>query len=828
MKRYILVTACLLLALIMGCAGGDSPASPDPLSDYKLNTDNSISENPTVLWGYYTIELDLENREVNVIAERSGMFTANVVGFVNGNPANLGFNINNVIYETDYIDVDIDVKINHPFPGFPRYNGYDVRGVFMGDGSQALGYNTDLLYADYEIDQCMLADPLDGYGGADGYTRWFNLAEFSEGGMPLFQYTQGILATPGFSGTATLNPYKYFADGLDEIEDIFGWLDANPDRYGMFASGAQNTRNYYIRFPFDMGATFGYAITANWEGNEPEYHPANMYEAAACEAVYSGSLYYIDPAQNGGDIVLDISIFDWHSAVTSSGMEDYRIILESSVLQNPYEFSSADMIPVGGNENYSTYHVEIPADNVSTPDGNEYWIIVEYPDHGYTNDFGTENLAGDAPLAAFFRYDLPVTGDPDNLPPDCDIVVVSEIQVGCGIEVTFDATGSSDPDGDPITFEWDFDGDDVFGDAYEGDPDYPTYTYFVDFTGDACVKVSDDNGAESTCCAAVNAPVDSLTKNIDVTNPSGEAKDMCIDHLTGDVLVVYDNRIVRNYHADDCYTTYNTYNIPNNCKWIDMGTDGKWLTGFSDPWDGVEWGGHFYYYHYNHDGTLIWANGNGWHQGTYDIRDLVTMGPNGTRANDHAFLFYLTTGDGTWATHLWANRDEYDFTGANYWRILFYHGPATVPGIDKIYGPWIMGVEADREDDCLWVVEDTEFVAARFDVSGYSYDYQGQYFGEQNVAGDDDDHINDPIDITRNNNNNSYLLDLLSTGDYVIKVWSYDTSGTESMGSFGDASDFDLTPIAVDGGDYDGRIAVLHTDGSNANISVFLENETPG
>ena len=143
----------------------------------------------------------------------------------------------------------------------------------------------------------------------DGYTRWFNLHEFSEGGMPLFQYAQGKLATPGFPGTATLNPFKYFADGLDENTELFGWLDSHADQNGVFSSGAQNTRNYYIRFPNDKGVVFGYAIAASWEGIEPEYHPGNMYEPAACDAVYSGNVFYVDPGLSGGNIALDVSVF---------------------------------------------------------------------------------------------------------------------------------------------------------------------------------------------------------------------------------------------------------------------------------------------------------------------------------------------------------------------------------------------------------------------------------------------------------------------------------------------------------------------------------------
>ena len=131
------------------------------------------------------------------------MFMANVVKFLNEKPTSLKFKINKIAPATGYVDVDIDISITHPFPGLPQYNGYDVRGVFMGDGSLIMKYNPDLIYPEKHTDQFMFANPEDGYGAPDGYTRWFNRPEFSTGGMPMFSYTPGKVATPGFAGTAT-------------------------------------------------------------------------------------------------------------------------------------------------------------------------------------------------------------------------------------------------------------------------------------------------------------------------------------------------------------------------------------------------------------------------------------------------------------------------------------------------------------------------------------------------------------------------------------------------------------------------------------------------
>ena len=84
---------------------------------------------------------------------------------------------------------------------------------------------------------------------------------------------------------------------------------------------------------------------------------------------------------------------------------------------------------MGGTEHYSTWNVEIEADNVTGPDGNEYWVIAEYSNYDYGNDFGTPNLAEDDPLTAYFRFDLAVSSEPGNESPDCAVDVVTPMPV---------------------------------------------------------------------------------------------------------------------------------------------------------------------------------------------------------------------------------------------------------------------------------------------------------------------------------------------------------------------------------------------------------------
>jgi PKD repeat protein len=59
------------------------------------------------------------------------------------------------------------------------------------------------------------------------------------------------------------------------------------------------------------------------------------------------------------------------------------------------------------------------------------------------------------------------------------------------LTVSFDGTGSSDPDGVPLTCSWDLDGDGTFGDSTEA---APTHTYTADGVYQVRLSVTDDRG----------------------------------------------------------------------------------------------------------------------------------------------------------------------------------------------------------------------------------------------------------------------------------------------------------------------------------------------
>jgi hypothetical protein len=506
----VAILACIVLA--MGCSkGGGNPVS----NDLTANQVSTGGHTQTHLWGYYDVYVDIPTQTATAVPNRDIMFAANVTQFLNGSATNLQFNINGTPVGTGYVDVDIDVSIKHPFSGMPQYNGYDVRGIFIGNGSKNLSYNSKLRYAargktvgsdqqmfDYDAD-LVPTDPHAGkVGDPDGYTRWWNPVEFTTPG--LFGYTKGMYASGGYTATATLNPYKYFADSLAAGGDLWPFLKTGAAATTRFSSGTTNTRNYYLRFPTPSpGISFAYAVVANWKSEAPADHPSHATEAVGLSVTVTPDVYYATSSDKGGKLKLDMSFLRTWGAIPST------IYIESSVLSTPYQMTSGspEMIPVGGGSSWSTYHVEIPANNVtgnSSTMVNEFWVIPQYDGYTYANDFGVTNTCGTEKLAAFFRYDLFVNFVAYNKAP---IVGTISGPTAPSLSDTADlyTVTASDPDGDPITYSWTLSKAGTPLTGYNGVPgdgaghltiNYSTIPGLVNNdTLSLVVKVSDNKGA---------------------------------------------------------------------------------------------------------------------------------------------------------------------------------------------------------------------------------------------------------------------------------------------------------------------------------------------
>jgi len=84
------------------------------------------------------------------------------------------------------------------------------------------------------------------------------------------------------------------------------------------------------------------------------------------------------------------------------------------------------------------------------------------------------------------------------------------------LTVTFDASGSSDPDvGDSLTYAWDLDGDGQFDDSTAANP---TYTYVAAGTYTAGLTVTDNHGAFGTDTVTISAG--NTPPNISIDSPT--------------------------------------------------------------------------------------------------------------------------------------------------------------------------------------------------------------------------------------------------------------------------------------------------------------------
>jgi glucose/arabinose dehydrogenase/PKD repeat protein len=102
------------------------------------------------------------------------------------------------------------------------------------------------------------------------------------------------------------------------------------------------------------------------------------------------------------------------------------------------------------------------------------------------------------------------------------------------LSVNFDGTGSSDPEGKPLTYSWDLNGDGTFGDATGATA---SYTYTTAGVYHPSLRVADDQGASDTASvtvtagntaptAVIDSPASSLTWKVgDTISFSGHATD---------------------------------------------------------------------------------------------------------------------------------------------------------------------------------------------------------------------------------------------------------------------------------------------------------------
>jgi len=384
MKRTCSISGFILLTVVLmvGCSSQNSPVCPLPEINKETST---VPASTRMLWGMYTLRIDAASGDMEIIPDRNAEFTCNVVNFLQPPIAPIHLITKELVANESNIPAGYfvyDITLHHPFPG-TKFCGFDVMGIvmdnftnheFMYDGSLTMSLPPEVL----------LQNP-------DGYTRWWNPAEFTTFDT-LLGYINGKQALGDFECQHTLNGFKYFSDDTGP-DDFF---DPDPDMRGIFSSiePGMNTRRYRLQFDISSGAPafeFKYAVSANYAGppappvpGDPPYPPdsfpisANMAEAYRVEYIDNGSsAFYVDDANNGGSLDFYIEVRDWQfdGSLSSVMNEIAGIVVESPIL-----FDESVELDISEYETVASNHtvVRIPGhiDNVTPTSVNNQLVII--------------------------------------------------------------------------------------------------------------------------------------------------------------------------------------------------------------------------------------------------------------------------------------------------------------------------------------------------------------------------------------------------------------------------------------------------------------------
>jgi glucose/arabinose dehydrogenase len=290
----------------------------------------------------------------------------------------------------------------------------------------------------------------------------------------------------GDVGGGTYEELNRLADTADSVVENFGWpcYEGTPRQVGFNAAGLNICTNLYGQAGAVTSPYFAYNHAQQVVPGEACGTGSSAVSGVAFArtsgspypAAYDGALFFADYARQ----------CIW--------------VMFEGVGGDPDPANIATFVSGGG----------FPVDLQIGPDGKLYWV-----------DIGTGTV---------HRIDYSTS----NQPPTA-VATATPTSGPVPLAVAFDGSGSSDPNGDPITYSWDLNGDGVYGDSTVAKPSF-TYTQAGSYT--VHLRVTDSHSAstvsspiviaagQSAPTATITAPSPSLTFKVgDVINFSGTATD---------------------------------------------------------------------------------------------------------------------------------------------------------------------------------------------------------------------------------------------------------------------------------------------------------------
>ena len=340
-------------------------------------------------WGLWQFIADPVSETLDVIQLRTGNLHLNALPFLEPPPL-VNLTLDSIQFNGDIIEADIGLR--HPFLGLDEFTGFDVCGILITNGSYS-GYNDPNIIMAGEGDT-YLVNP-------DGYSRWWNPAEFPQNGT-MFSYTDGLLGAPDSHAdyNSTINGYKFYCDDLPDPDAPVS--DVGPASRCVFSAGQKNVRHFTIKM--GDGLIFNYAVDASWRfpnGGPPftvpdDFGPqANRPEAWNIEVSDTVNTLWNDGSSSGGDLTLSMDVWDHYNAGINTVWADSP---------GNFDYIVSDTT-VGGGEGYSTYEIEITG-ATPAPDGIDILIGVECDESDY------QGLGPVGPITAYFMTSITVAGQP--------------------------------------------------------------------------------------------------------------------------------------------------------------------------------------------------------------------------------------------------------------------------------------------------------------------------------------------------------------------------------------------------------------------------------
>jgi Tol biopolymer transport system component len=237
--RYMV--AIIFAITLAACASQDTP-SPEPTAP-SLSGNNVIPSaefSSRMLWGYWEGYIPPTHETIELNPAREANMHLNARRFLEDTACKTCLKISNINFDLVQMTASCDLQLTHPFPGFDRFTGFDVRGIVISDGSRYFP-SLDVTMPDATLGDFTLTNP-------DGYTRLWNTVDFppGSGAFKIQEYSQGKKATPG-GFTGTVNPYIEFTQ----------------DPRSCFPAGAAITRSLTLKLKAG-GLKFGYVVDASW------------------------------------------------------------------------------------------------------------------------------------------------------------------------------------------------------------------------------------------------------------------------------------------------------------------------------------------------------------------------------------------------------------------------------------------------------------------------------------------------------------------------------------------------------------------------------------